>query len=362
MFPRVSLRQLQSHYPDIDVTAVASDPETAYQVAEATLAHYFGLSVRLSRTHLCPRIPVRLQYLTVMERLCEPTDVVREYLRVPPGVLVDIGTGSSAIYPLLHHKAHWVATECNRGSYDHARHLVNANGLKDHITLLHQAQWPVVPVRYSVSNPPFYHDEADLKARHHAKQGHKPGANLPLAPSELYYPGGEVAFIKWMIKSSKDHNIHPYAWYSSLVGIYDDIGSVIDYLHQLNVTNRVVVPLRLGLTTRWVVAWAFHSVPAPVGLDCPPQERICASGTLSLTTKPHGDYVVALAPTWLRKYRRGSLERQQELAGLIVAKVDGGVQVVANASGIDDVTVKNLLLAVVAGCEPAQVPKRQRRA
>lgn len=360
MFPRVNLRHLQAQYPDLDISTIDTDPETAYRVAEATLAHYFGVTARLSRAHLTPRIPARLQYLAAIERLCEPADVVREQLRIPEGALVDVGTGAAAIMPLLHCKRYWVATECNKSSVDHAAAILKANNLQEQINLRHQALWPAVPVRYLVCNPPFYHDEGDLRARHRAKRGAKMGAALPLTASELYYPGGEVAFIKWMIDSSRRHNSHPFAWYSSLVGIYGDIGAIVAYLNQVGASNNVVIPLRLGPTTRWVVAWAFHDVPAPPALDTSPPQRGWRSLPVSLTTKPYGDYVVAAAPTWLRKYRRALGERQQLMAGLIVARVDSEVQVVANYSAVDTNTIRNSLSSMIAGCEPAA--KRHRRA
>lgn len=361
MLPRVLLAEIGRRFPDIAVDQLHEDEEVAYRVAEATLAHYFGLEVRLSRANLCPRIPNRIAYLNIMESLCEAWDVVH----TDEKLMVDIGTGSLAIFPLLGAKlGRWIATEKNASSYQHARELVAHNQIAT-IAVEHTLGWPQPShrVRYTVSNPPFYTDAADLRQRNRKKDLTKPTPALTLVSNELFCDGGEVAFVKWMIDES--FSAPKTGWYSAMVGIHSDVDPILHHLHKVAITNYKVIPIRFG-TRRWVVAWAHHSMAAPYFLEAPLTQlsRVEVERTLSpylsgradldlkVVQKQNRVFICARAPFWLRKFRRSSADISADSRLVVGVTADPRFcQVFVNHTPYDDITILNLLRRLV--CTPA---------
>lgn len=89
----------------------------------------FGINFVCPYMNLCPRVPSRLNYLLWIDKFV-PTKIAH---------VLDIGTGATAIYPLLGWAAFkWtsLAIETNEDSVRSSQKLVKLNGLEDQITVI----------------------------------------------------------------------------------------------------------------------------------------------------------------------------------------------------------------------------------
>ena len=125
------------------------DPDALLSLTRTLLLHDFKLDWVIPRTRLCPALPNRLNYLLWVEDLIA-FPVSTPSLSMPPSrqqssscsdcakVLgVDIGTGASAIFPLLgcrmHRTWHFWATEVDKLSVRCAQENIRRNRLGDRI-------------------------------------------------------------------------------------------------------------------------------------------------------------------------------------------------------------------------------------
>ncbi|KAL1682112.1 hypothetical protein EV122DRAFT_287374 [Schizophyllum commune] len=163
------------------------NPEAQICLTKALLHRDFGLDVQLTPERLCPPVPNRLNYILWLQ------DIITASLDDKDLVLgIDVGTGASAIYPLLGcaTDARWafVATELDPLSLRFARENVARNGLDkphDALTnsvhapsprieilqasgdgplLLPLAAYPDRQFAFSMCNPPFYESAEEIAA------------------------------------------------------------------------------------------------------------------------------------------------------------------------------------------------------
>lgn len=325
-----------------------SSTESQCLIAEAYLKAKFLLSVQLDRTKLCPRIPNRLSYLHWCEHGASSIDNYETR-----DLVIDIGTGSSAIYPLLgavsYDNFHFVGTEVDPESIQHARNLVKSNNLEPRITIKDsldsfRPQFPRTDekIRYTMCNPPFYEDVTDLYKRSKFKNL-KPN-ELASSNSEMFYPGGEVEFVKHLIDDSielskeKPEGVQA-CWFLSQLGIRASCFAIEELLRHRKKSRKITqyhiekLETKESTTKRWAVTWSMHwwRWPAerakyPVAIDVlvtyrslysklgkeieainnfnPDLECIIEMGNDSFTVK-------ATIPFWVRKMRRAGLRREK---------------------------------------------------
>jgi 23S rRNA A1618 N6-methylase RlmF len=137
------------------------------------------------------QVPNRLNYLLVVEDLLAswlgPADAA-QLAQVPqlPDVLgLDIGTGASAIYPLLAHAAlRWrmVGTDIDADSLQAAAHNVALNGLQQRISLL--GTDGTVAGLGATSQPPFFTSALALAAAAQTAPG---GSSAPSSTQQLLF-------------------------------------------------------------------------------------------------------------------------------------------------------------------------------
>ncbi|RDB24347.1 putative methyltransferase-like protein C27D7.08c [Hypsizygus marmoreus] len=232
-------------------------------LTQALLKRDFDLEITLPSDRLCPPVPNRLNYVLWIQ------DIVRAHA---DGVLgsgrlnvrgLDIGTGASAIYPLLacRLEPEWtfVATEIDQHSFDQAQTNVASNGLTDRIRVVkvehphidasspaqcevstedgdempmpneggrglqafgfnqlfanRAAAWSAcnsepktmadadLMIEFTMCNPPFYSSAADVLRSEEGKEA-GPFGVCTGAPVEMITPGGEARFVNDMVRES----------------------------------------------------------------------------------------------------------------------------------------------------------------
>ncbi|EPQ31487.1 uncharacterized protein PFL1_00822 [Pseudozyma flocculosa PF-1] len=317
-----------------DATLDFQDAQAVRCLSETLLYHDFGLTVRLHEARLCPTIPNRLNYILYLRKVLDCSsscsrviatarqarsavsreegaeqrdiDVGRRGVRG-----LDIGTGASAIYPLLGCAVEpdwtFVATDIDSDSLAHARQTIEdpannrsvvvsssrttAQGdqhgpvtvdhaLAQRVQLLLRsredclipsdgevASWDG-PVRFdfTMCNPPFYLSEEDMRYSASFKTA-KPNAVCHGSENEMVTEGGEVAFVLRMVRESAlPANRQRVGWYTSMLGKLSSVSAVVDGIKSHGIDNWAVTKLVQGQTGRWVVSWSFAGVRLPDSL------------------------------------------------------------------------------------------------
>ncbi|KAI0799986.1 S-adenosyl-L-methionine dependent methyltransferase [Fomes fomentarius] len=239
------------------------------RLTEAILHRDFGLKLELPPGRLCPPIPNRLNYILWLEDVLEAVSIA-----VPQGDAktevrgLDIGTGASAIYPLLGCRTHphWTfsATDIDELSIGSAIQNVVENGLQDRISLVRvDHDGPIIlPLHlsdeqydFTMCNPPFYSSREEVIQSAEAKE-FEPNAVCTGADVEMITPGGEAAFVGRMVLESVSLQ-NKCRWYTSMLGKLSSLTHVVQILRENAITNYGVTELVQGQTRRWVIAWSF---------------------------------------------------------------------------------------------------------
>jgi 23S rRNA A1618 N6-methylase RlmF len=234
-----------------------SRPGATLALNKAILAHHLNLTLVLPEGHLIPTVPARQQYLLWALSLISSKPRLQ---RTESPVMLDVGTGPSAIYCLLAARmlpAEWsfVGTEIDKDAISIARRNICENNLSDRIMLMpRDGSDPLVPdetsfakpLSLTVCNPPFY-DEGSFPA------------DLPRAGtrSQMETKGGELEFLQRMARDSRSR---PGIWFTSLIGIKSDVSELIQVLRAPGIQAPHVTSVRLAAgsrTVRWAVGWCF---------------------------------------------------------------------------------------------------------
>ncbi|CDR88736.1 uncharacterized protein SPSC_05568 [Sporisorium scitamineum] len=271
-------------------------------------------------------IPNRLAYISFVYELLSwtlPTWYLLELLRRRPLELrvrgLDVGTGASAIYPVLgaacFRSWQFTATDIDEESLEYARKNVvgcASDEVKGRIELVDVGEGDAfVPVgvegRYdfTMCNPPFYSSRQEMDELARFK---KQPANAVChgTPSEMIVTGGEVSFVQRMMRESITSR--KVLWWTCMLGKLSSVVTLSGELKQLAMQQKVagwgVHELHTGggKTKRWVIMW---TVAAATGLRIP--DRLSRDGLPSsleknkpVSTEQCGN-VLKLGSGWTRK-------------------------------------------------------------
>ena len=207
---------LVQHSPDLkefvfvneygNQTITFGDKQAVKALNRALLKAHYGLDHwDIPEHNLCPPIPGRLDYLLHVAELIPKTNLS----------LLDIGTGANLIYPILatcHFNWQCTASEVDLDALKNAQEIIDSNKVLQKIALrrqrfkssiLEHIIQPGDNFDVVVCNPPFFKNRTDAE-----KQNQRKVRNLQLEggerlnfgglANELWYKGGEEAFIKKM--------------------------------------------------------------------------------------------------------------------------------------------------------------------
>ncbi|KAK5191487.1 hypothetical protein LTR92_008658 [Exophiala xenobiotica] len=271
-----------------------SDPESVRQLTKALLHRDFDLSIDLPDNRLCPPVPNRFNYILFIQRLLDSTTTTTTTTTTATPAFhsfrpddcydpdrqvigLDIGTGSSAIYPLLacRQRPKWLflATEIDDTNRNYALKNVAANHLQSRIKLIDtdMSGQQLIPstalerlqverIDILMTNPPFYESESSMLASARSKS-RPANSSCTGAPIEMITPGGEVSFVSRLIdESALPQNRSRVQWSSAMLGKLSSVGSIVQHLRDQKCTNFAVTDFIQGSgkkTRRWCVAWSW---------------------------------------------------------------------------------------------------------
>jgi 23S rRNA (adenine1618-N6)-methyltransferase len=267
-------RYLQSN-PKGDQTINFSNDKAVLFLNKALLAHYYNIkSWKIPTGYMCPPIPGRADYIHYLADL-----LTRNRKKIPMGPqikVLDIGTGSNCIYPIIGSQSygwHFVATDIDPTSIESANAIVQANPcLTNHVTVVQQTERQAIlkgiinsKFDLTLCNPPFHASMSEAKAVNkrklknlskdkksvsHAKR------NFGGKQVELCCRGGEIAFLKKMARESVEF-AEQVCWFTSLVSKGDNIRPLKRLLEQLGAKQIEVVPMSQGQKISRFIAWSF---------------------------------------------------------------------------------------------------------
>lgn len=245
--------------------------------------HFNGLKIQLPPDRLCPPIPNRQLYIVWLKDLLDSTgpllDETTSATTERELIGMDIGTGASAVYPILgcaQRPWKFVATELDEKSFEWARDNLERNGMLDRVNLVRRTKSytedlsPLIPLDelgikrldFVMTNPPFYESEEDMNRRTEEKEDAPVSAHTG-APVELWCEGGEIGFVKQMILESMLLR-HRVQWYTAMLSSPKSVETLLLELKRLDVRNTATTTFIPGkVTRRYALAWTFgHRRPA----------------------------------------------------------------------------------------------------
>ena len=212
------------------------------------------------------QVPNRHNYILFLKSLIDSTSYFQASTSKATGL--DIGTGSSCIYPLLGAvQCGWsfYATDIDEKNLDFAARNFKANNLSDRITLLcRKPEDDLIPeldgpITFCMTNPPFYTSQAQLEASASAKHD-GPASVCTGAPVEMVTEGGEVAFVARILNESLRRK-DDVQWYTAMLGFLSSVSHIVHLMRRGGITNWAVSELDQGSKTkRWVLAWSFGAM------------------------------------------------------------------------------------------------------
>ena len=229
--------------------------------------------------YLCPPVPGRADYIHGLADLLA-IDAKGEIPRGTGFTVLDVGTGANCIYPLLgQHDYGWrfIASDIDAQALASAQQTLVANALDKVIDLRLQADKSAFlkgvlradeRIVCTLCNPPFHSSAAEAssgserKWRNLGKQDPQrklPALNFGGKSNELWCKGGELTFVRNMIKESKDY-AEQVLWFTTLVSKSAHIRLLQRVLKQVGAVDVQVCSMAQGQKQSRFLAWTFHTV------------------------------------------------------------------------------------------------------
>jgi 23S rRNA (adenine1618-N6)-methyltransferase len=237
------------------------------------MMHYFIQQWDIPAGYLCPPIPGRADYVHYI------ADLLAEELEgtIPQGDKIkclDIGVGANCIYPIIGHQSYgwqFVGSDIDAIAIDNASRIINSNpSLKDHITLHVQTNKDNIfkgiinkeeYFHATFCNPPFYTSaleafQKNTKKNNGLKNTTDAKRNFGGNANELWCKGGELSFIKSMIRESVQF-AENCMWFTTLVSNKDNLYYIRKHFEKYNIKNIKIVSMAQGQKISRFVAWRF---------------------------------------------------------------------------------------------------------
>lgn len=267
--PFVSLNKYNDQSVDF------SDPDAVKILNKALLKHFYKADHwDIPQGYLCPPIPGRADYLHyIADLLAESNNGV-----IPQGKhvkVLDIGVGANCVYPIIgNHEYGWsfVGTDVDEEAINVAKKMVSDNGLDNAIKIWLQANpsgiytgviQPGEVFDVSICNPPFHTSKFEAMQANSRKQvnmgkavAETPVLNFGGQSNELWYPGGESAFISKMIYQSSK-SAQQCFWYTTLVSQKDNLHNIYKALKKVNAFEVKIINMAQGQKKSRIVCWTF---------------------------------------------------------------------------------------------------------
>ncbi len=253
-----------------------ANPKAVVELNKALLKAYYNVqNWSILKNSLCPPIPGRADYVHyVADLLAADNSGI-----IPTGSqinVLDIGTGSSLIYPILGERIYawsFLGTDIDVTVLNHARSLIKTNsGLSKKITLqLQENKGHIFDgilrkddyFDLVMCNPPFYKSREEnwqktSKKFHNLTKSKEalPVQNFGGHPNELWCEGGERKFVRDMINESMRFQ-KQLGWITSLVSNKENLKPLIAVLEYNKASKVEIINTAQGQKAIRILAWKW---------------------------------------------------------------------------------------------------------
>jgi len=253
-----------------------ANPNSVLFLNRAILNYYYGITKwDFPSENLCPPIPGRAEYIHNIADLLSESN----YGKIPVGEHVkclDIGVGANCIYPIIgisEYKWHFTGADVETKSIESSENIIRSNeALHEKAKFRLQKNTNNIfrgvikkPEKFdlTICNPPFHSSITEAVKGTQRKNKNLTGkkiteTNLKLSGvnKELVCEGGEIQFIKQMIKESLNFSTNCF-WFSTLVSKQSNLKGIYKLLERMKPTAVKTIPIGTGNKSTRIVAWTF---------------------------------------------------------------------------------------------------------
>ncbi|EHQ30490.1 23S rRNA (adenine(1618)-N(6))-methyltransferase RlmF [Mucilaginibacter paludis] len=265
-----------NQYQDLSIDF--SDPDAVKMLNRALLTHYYHIvNWDIPAGYLCPPIPGRADYIHYLaDLLASCNNNV-----IPIGNKIkalDIGVGANCVYPLIGHREYgwsFVGADVDPVAIRSAKKILTANAhLAEKIELRLQTNAadiytgiikPGEIFDVTICNPPFHTSlqEAAQGTRRKLNNLGKPASQKPVLNfggqnAELWYPGGEEAFVRRMVEQSAQMP-RQCLWYTTLISKKDNLPAIYRVLKRVGAFDVRTINMAQGQKVSRIVSWTFFN-------------------------------------------------------------------------------------------------------
>ena len=264
----------KNKYDELSIDFASQD--AVLTLNKALLAHFYNIKKwSIPEGYLCPPIPGRADYIHyIADLLAEFNDD-----EIPTGKSVrglDIGVGANCIYPIIGNSVYdwsFVGTDIEKDSIKSSQKIIEANpSLKGNVEcrlqLNHDSIFTGIikeddKFDFTLCNPPFHKSQKDAEAGSKRKVQNltktvveKASLNFGGKNNELWCKGGEVAFVKAMIKQSKKYAKN-CLWFTTIVSKKDNLPFIYDALDAIKPIDYDTIKMQHGQKISRIIIWTF---------------------------------------------------------------------------------------------------------
>ncbi|GIY40211.1 RNA N6-adenosine-methyltransferase METTL16, partial [Caerostris extrusa] len=237
-----------------------TDPNSLRMLTKILLKKDFDVNVEIPLGFLIPTVPQRLNYILWIEDLLNVLPKRNETIRG-----IDIGTGPCAILSLLGSKKNgwnFVSTETADEAIQWAEKNIETNNLQSSIKIIKVNKGSILHevlstneenYDFCVCNPPFFENIEDIRKK---PPGMKKKLDIFAKKEEIFSEGGEVSFVKQMLKDSLAFK-NRIRLHTSMFGKKKSYLEILKELRNVEGLLTQKPQFCQGNTIRWGVAWTF---------------------------------------------------------------------------------------------------------
>ena len=261
-----------------DLSIDFANPDAVIALNKALLSHFYGIkNWEIPKGYLCPPIPGRADYIHHIADLLASNNNGK----IPKGKAIkglDVGVGANCIYPIIGVSIYgwqFLGSDIEKVSIESVLSIINSNEiLKENIKVKQQENPSNIFVNiinkdekydFTLCNPPFHKslDEALVgnkrKVQNLTKQkSTKSALNFGGKNNELWCEGGEITFIKNMIKESLEFSKN-CLWFTTLVSKKENLPFIYKALKDIKAVEVKTIEMAHGQKISRIVAWTFLS-------------------------------------------------------------------------------------------------------
>lgn len=223
------------------------------------LKKYFSLNYwTIPQQNLCPTVPGRADYLYYLK------DIIGDGKKS----ILDIGTGASAIYPILGYKLfnwNFVGTDIDPITIKNAQEILKRNKFSNEQIKLRFQENEMAFFKNimkandqfdaSICNPPFFENEEQALRWNQKKWKNKTPESIG-TKNELICNGGEKTFITNMIKESSQFR-KLIKLFTCLVSKKSTIPFIEKACAENNITSLEFIEMKTGRKVSRIAVWRF---------------------------------------------------------------------------------------------------------